>query len=226
MADTKLLPLLTWRSAICQSDLPATARHVALTLSLFMNELGASAYPGTGRLVQATALGESTVRRDLHMLVNRGWLELVEEGGRRGERKRANEYAARIPNPLPLHDMTPSGGDPVMGEPSTPPPHSADPSTTWPPSLHRNSSLNSGGHTNAQKKNPPPRASRIPDPFDVTDDMVAWVSDHFPDVNWELETDKFFDHWKAKSGRDATKSDWPACWRNWMRNSVNFGARR
>ena len=42
----QLSALFTWRSAICESGLPPTARHVALTLSLHMNERGGSAFPG------------------------------------------------------------------------------------------------------------------------------------------------------------------------------------
>lgn len=29
---------------------------------------------------------------------------------------------------------------------------------------------------------------------------------------------KFADYWHAKAGKDATKVDWPATWRNWIRN--------
>jgi hypothetical protein len=37
-----------------------------------------------------------------------------------------------------------------------------------------------------------------------------------PSVNGRHETEKFVNYWRAKSGRDATKLDWPATWRNWM----------
>jgi hypothetical protein len=35
----------------------------------------------------------------------------------------------------------------------------------------------------------------------------------------EVEGDKFRDFWAAKTGPNATKLDWPATWRNWIRNS-------
>ena len=35
-----------------------------------------------------------------------------------------------------------------------------------------------------------------------------------------FEAAKFADHWHAKAGRDATKADWLATWRNWCRNAV------
>lgn len=34
----------------------------------------------------------------------------------------------------------------------------------------------------------------------------------------------FRDYWIAKSGKDATKTDWLATWRNWLRNSCKYGS--
>lgn len=33
---------------------------------------------------------------------------------------------------------------------------------------------------------------------------------------------KFKDHWISKSGKDATKTNWLATWRNWVRNDLEF----
>lgn len=38
-------------------------------------------------------------------------------------------------------------------------------------------------------------------------------------VDPALEAARFVDFWAAKSGKDATKADWHATWRNWIRNS-------
>lgn len=66
---------------------------------------------------------------------------------------------------------------------------------------------------------PRKRATRIPDDFRpspaVRDDMAA----KRPEVDLELETEKFRDYWAAKAGKDATKLDWDATWRNWIRNA-------
>jgi hypothetical protein len=69
---------------------------------------------------------------------------------------------------------------------------------------------------------PPPRkrACRLPGDFDVTPDMVAWARQNTPHVDGRLETERFRDYWHAKAGRDATKLDWPATWRNWMRRAA------
>ncbi|MCB4349753.1 hypothetical protein LA345_38825 (plasmid) [Burkholderia vietnamiensis] len=41
-----------------------------------------------------------------------------------------------------------------------------------------------------------------------------------------FEAEKFRDYWTAKSGKDATKTDWPATWRNWVRNAGPMRAAR
>lgn len=61
--------------------------------------------------------------------------------------------------------------------------------------------------------------SRIPDPFMLTAEMRAYAADRRPDVDVELETEKFVNFWRAKTGRDATKLDWAATWRNWILNA-------
>jgi len=35
----------SWRHALLKSDLPATTRHVLLTISCFMNDVGGGCYP-------------------------------------------------------------------------------------------------------------------------------------------------------------------------------------
>lgn len=97
MTDSTLAPLFSWRSAICDSDLPPTSRHVALTLALYMNDRGSSAYPGARRLASDTALHELTVRRQLKALVAAGWLVQSVRGGRKGQKRTANVYVATIP---------------------------------------------------------------------------------------------------------------------------------
>lgn len=58
-------------------------------------------------------------------------------------------------------------------------------------------------------------------------------SDFKPDQDWSKSTglpreilveefQKFQDYWNGKTGKDATKLDWQATWRNWIRNSRAF----
>lgn len=63
------------------------------------------------------------------------------------------------------------------------------------------------------------RAGRIPDDFTLTEELAQWGRENAPNVNGAYETAKFIDYWRAKSGRDATKKDWVATWRNWIRKA-------
>lgn len=69
------------------------------------------------------------------------------------------------------------------------------------------------------------RGTRIPDDFAVSGEMVAWAREHTPHVNGGYETQKFRDYWSSRSGKDATKTDWPATWRNWMRKAEEDATR-
>lgn len=70
--------------------------------------------------------------------------------------------------------------------------------------------------TEANASVPRKRGRRIPDDFGITDDMRAWGRENCPNVDGPAETVKFINYWQAKAGRDATKLDWEATWRNWM----------
>lgn len=67
------------------------------------------------------------------------------------------------------------------------------------------------------------RGSRLPADWKLP---KAWgdatLADHpqwTPD-KVRLEGEKFRDHWVAKTGKDATKVDWLATWRNWCRSDI------
>ena len=63
------------------------------------------------------------------------------------------------------------------------------------------------------------KATRIPEDFAVTPEMVAWAQRESPLVDGRRETAAFIDYWRGKAGRNSTKLDWIATWRNWMRRA-------
>jgi hypothetical protein len=67
---------------------------------------------------------------------------------------------------------------------------------------------------------PRKRGTRLPEPFIVTREMRDWAAQEVPTVDVDTTTRKFVDYWRAKSGRDATKQDWAATWRNWLRTDA------
>lgn len=68
------------------------------------------------------------------------------------------------------------------------------------------------------------RASRLPDDWELPKDWGEWaLSEGVDELTVRREADKFRDWWHAKSGREATKLDWKATWRNWIRNAIDRG---
>ena len=63
------------------------------------------------------------------------------------------------------------------------------------------------------------RGRRIPDDWKPTPEERQWAADQRPDLSIGLEVEKFRDYWRAKTGQSATKRDWSATWRNWVRNA-------
>lgn len=64
----------------------------------------------------------------------------------------------------------------------------------------------------------PKRGTRIPDDF--RPDLEFATAEGLTRSQAEKEAANFRDYWTAKSGKDATKIDWPATWRGWVRRSV------
>lgn len=62
-----------------------------------------------------------------------------------------------------------------------------------------------------------PSGSRLPIDWVLPDDYRAWCEAKHPEIDPDGEAEKFADHWHAKAGKDARKTDWLATWRNWLR---------
>jgi hypothetical protein len=71
------------------------------------------------------------------------------------------------------------------------------------------------------------RGTRLPDNFEVTDSMRSWYRENIGQaVDGLMEHEKFLDYWRSRTGQIAVKRDWPAAWRNWMREAMQRAGRR
>ncbi|WP_039760370.1 DUF1376 domain-containing protein [Bartonella queenslandensis] len=61
------------------------------------------------------------------------------------------------------------------------------------------------------------RGCRLPADFEPDYDFA--IREGLPPERVKVEIAKFRDYWNAKAGKDASKRDWQATWRNWVRNS-------
>jgi hypothetical protein len=64
----------------------------------------------------------------------------------------------------------------------------------------------------------PARGTRLPADWSPSDELKSWSSSERPDLDLESVVAQFRDYWLAKPGRDGTKLDWEATFRNWVRN--------
>ena len=86
----------TWRSAVTQSGLPATTRHVLHVISFHMNEHGAGSYPSQETIAEETGYSRKSVNEHITKAVDSGWLK-VQQHGFGGRKWRRNEYIASWP---------------------------------------------------------------------------------------------------------------------------------
>lgn len=68
---------------------------------------------------------------------------------------------------------------------------------------------------------PASRATRLTSDFTVTPEMRSWAATSTPHVSVDKATEQFIDYWQSKAG-NATKLDWVATWRNWMRREAEW----
>lgn len=71
------------------------------------------------------------------------------------------------------------------------------------------------------------RGSRLPPDWDPGESGFAFAAAQgLNNGRAQAELAKFRDYWAAKAGADASKADWQATWRNWVRKAVEAGNQR
>ncbi|WP_455481260.1 DUF1376 domain-containing protein [Bartonella sp. B12(2025)] len=84
------------------------------------------------------------------------------------------------------------------------------------PSLHEPENIPKKAERSKAK-----RGCRLPEDFEP--DYAFAIAEGLSPECVKVEIAKFRDYWRSKSGANATKTDWPATWRNWIRNSKSYG---
>lgn len=74
--------------------------------------------------------------------------------------------------------------------------------------------------TDVSRERPRKRAHRLPNDWRPDQTVIDQMRSEHPEVDLKFEHAKFCDYWQAKSGKDATKVDWNATWRNWIRRAA------
>ncbi len=72
-----------------------------------------------------------------------------------------------------------------------------------------------------EPKGSPKKASRLSPEWVLPQAWGEWATENGMTADdARREADRFKDYWCAKSGKDATKTDWLATWRNWVRKAI------
>jgi len=68
------------------------------------------------------------------------------------------------------------------------------------------------------------RGMRLPEDWFLPMEWGEWaISEGMDRDAVRVQADRFKDYWLAKAGKDATKLDWQATWRNWIRSAKERG---
>ncbi len=232
---------------IYKVDLPCTTKMVLILLANYANEKS-ECYPSKAHLAKLGGMTERTVTNSMKKLIELGFVEVISQGGGihstdlEGKKYgKVNRYRlAEIPNPesnSPLEtDMErDSKGDSNPESLSSNPENgSANPESlsSNPERDSYNSLIDSSIDSQIDSKDilvvppkpkKPKRATGVPDEFLVDQRMLDWLSANQITTDWQIETNKFLDHHRAKGSKMA---DWVAAWRTWMRNSLTFAQSR
>ncbi len=72
---------------------------------------------------------------------------------------------------------------------------------------------------------PTRRATRLPEGWEPSPDVIQAMATEHPQINLEAEHRKFTDHFQAAPDSKARKTDWDATWRNWIRRAADYAPR-
>lgn len=230
-------------------DCPPSVVIVLVGLANHADDKGRGAYPSQEKLAWYARKSDRQVRSDLAQLAELG---LIVEGDqrltahipaderpvvydlamdrhrpayRKGQSTTVRAPRDRKPTSPPIDEGTgsplPGGsplpaGSPVQRDRKPTSEGTGSPLPTNRPLNRTEPSLPSGEHARAK------RATRIPDDFTVTPAMVAWLTEKFPHIDGQYETEKFIDYWQSAAGPGAVKHKWDLAWKNWMRRAAEM----
>jgi hypothetical protein len=107
---------------------------------------------------------------------------------------------------------------PISAESPRLPPISPEPRQIPPLDQGRDQGKEGKGGDAAQAPPAAKRGIRLPDDWMPDDDLMAWAKAERPDLDIGRSLASFCDYWRAKPGQAGCKLDWPATFRNWIRN--------
>lgn len=132
----------------------------------------------------------------------------------------AKRYGEREKQPSDSDSLSDTVSDPLSASPPSPSPSEEsllDISSDSDTSQARSKSRADVAEPIASREERGKNGSRIPLPFPISEAMTEWAHANTPNVNVKAATAEFEDYWRGIPGQRGRKTDWPATWRNRMR---------
>lgn len=145
-----------------------------------------------------------------------GW-KIVNHGFYREKARLAQREVERVAtgaNKARMASRTPA-------DPRSPPVTTADP-----PSDSDSDSDSSREEQPRGKRSVATRGSRIPDPYELSEEIRQWAKSKTPDVDLAAACAEFVDYWRGVPGQKGCKLDWDATFRNRLREKQGRGPRK
>lgn len=202
------------------------AKSVLIALADYASE-NFRAFPSLDALIEWTEQNRKTVIANMKFLQEKGWItDTGERVGRTGQIpvyqiNQANGVEVKVGSRFSRRDKsksTENGTVPNMDDNSTVSgSKESQKRTQTVPETEPVTVIN----TIEQSGNSSARGTRLPDDWKLTRAMGEWALAEQP--TWNAEhvrkiADKFRDYWKGVPGQRGRKTDWPATWRNWVRD--------
>lgn len=205
-----------------EQDLPSGPKFVLVALSDQSNDNGVC-WPSIPQIAKRCGLDVRSVSRSLAKLEQMGLIERDVLQGR-GTTYRLVFINQSAETPLTNCPATP---DKLSSLPLTNCPEPLTNCHATPDKLSSKPSVTISNHQEQGKlrvsQEPPQqekqqRGSRLPADWNPSDVDFQFCKTERPDLDPTKTADRFRDYWISQPGAKGVKLNWPATWRNWVRN--------
>ena len=205
-----------------EQDLPSGPKFVLVALSDQSNDNGVC-WPSIPQIAKRCGLDVRSVSRSLAKLEQMGLIERDVLQGR-GTTYRLVFINQSAETPLTNCPATPDKlsslpltncPEPLTNCPATPDKLSSKPSVTISNHQEQGKLLVSQEPHQQEKQQ---RGSRLPADWKPSDVDSQFCKTERPDLDPTKTADRFRDYWISQPGAKGIKLNWPATWRNWVRN--------
>lgn len=201
-----------------------------LALADWCDDNGGSLFPSIKGVAEKIRVSESQARRIIRKFEEDGFISVVGNvnGGAPGMTR---QYRLNVPKLRQLASEKQNETGSTNATPSVDATPSMDARDGWHGCARRVAPMRETGGTHATRTTREPsltviepsvgsrdkRGTRLPADASLPDEWAAFCKTERKDLNPEAVFEKFKDYWTAKPGRQGTKLDWTATWRNWVR---------